>query len=250
MFTVRWLFYIQGQAPKAFSSAVSSSEKRKTGKGLGKGLPRARPLVANQALSSGCLSIRGLCLNLTTDKDLLGRKLLVTNCVVTLGERTWRVVHSLHAVHSAMQKVYSIISALFFLLTHIFWLSQLWLQRLNSLFSIPIFLPEACSLSSRPITSEVRVAWINLKWQDSEALRPEMPLAGHAQRGWHSLDVGLIECGSDNCNYPLTSCKSVALRDRLLRRLFNSSLEYDYMFCKGGIQYCGEYCVAGHHSPI
>lgn len=115
VFTVRRLFYIQGQAPKAFSSAVSSSERRKTGKGLGKGLPRAWPLVANQAFFPGCLSIRGLCLNLTTDKDLLEHKLLVTNCVVTLGKRTWRVLHSLHAVHSVMQKGNSIISVLFVL---------------------------------------------------------------------------------------------------------------------------------------
>lgn len=111
--TIRRLFYIQGQAPTAFCSAVSSSERRKTGKGLGKGLPRARPLVANQTLSPGCLSIRGLCLNLNTDKDLLRHKLLVTNCVVTLGKRTWRVGHSWHAVHSVMQKGNNITTVLF-----------------------------------------------------------------------------------------------------------------------------------------
>lgn len=71
VFTFRWLFYIQGQAPKAFSLAVSRSERRKTGKGLGKGLPRAWPLVANQTLSAGFLSIRGLCLNLTTRQRLV-----------------------------------------------------------------------------------------------------------------------------------------------------------------------------------
>lgn len=49
-------------------------------------------------------------------------------------------------------------------------------------------------------------------------------------KGRHSVDVDLIECHSDNCNYLLTSCKSVALRDRFLRRMFNSSSEYYYIF--------------------
>lgn len=69
--TSRWLFYIQGQAPQTFSSAVSRSERRKTGKGPGKGLPRAWPSVDNQALSAGCLSMTGLCLNLTRRQRLV-----------------------------------------------------------------------------------------------------------------------------------------------------------------------------------
>lgn len=69
-------------------------------------------------------------------------------------------------------------------------------------------------------------------------------------KGWHSVDVDLIECGSDNCNYLLTRCKSVTLRDRLLRRLQDlSSLAYDCMFCEE-IQYRREYCVAGHHMRV
>lgn len=62
-----WLFYIEGQAP----SAISKSERRKTGKGPGKGLLRAWPPGDNQSFSAGCLSMTGLCLNLTRRQRLV-----------------------------------------------------------------------------------------------------------------------------------------------------------------------------------
>lgn len=57
-------------------------------------------------------------------------------------------------------------------------------------------------------------------------------------KGWHSVNVDLIECDSNNCKYLLTGCKSVALRDGLLKRMFNSSLQYDCMFCKESHKSC------------
>lgn len=59
--------------------------------------------------------------------------------------------------------------------------------------------------------------------------------------------VDLIECGSDNRNYLLTSCKSVALRDRRLRRMFNSSMEFDYIF-RQAVQYCASAALRGNHA--
>jgi len=47
-----------------------------------------------------------------------------------------------------------------------------------------------------------------------------MPFAGRSQRA----DVGLIECGSDICNHLLTSCKALALRDRLFKENVQSEL--------------------------
>lgn len=152
MFTVRWLFYIQGQAPKVLSSAVSSSEKGKTGKGLGKGLARAWLLVANQTCSLGCLSMQDFCLNLTTDKDLLEHKLLVTNCVVTLGKCTWRVVQSLHAVHSVMHKKQQWTFFFFIMLPFV-----MYCHCILNLSCKDIFSP---CLSSCPITTKARVAMV------------------------------------------------------------------------------------------
>lgn len=59
------------------------------------------------------------------------------------------------------------------------------------------------------------------------------------------MDVDLIECGSDNCNYPLTSCKSVALRNRLLSRNVQSKLQMGST-CSARKFDTGTHCVAGH----
>lgn len=93
------------------------------------------------------------------------------------------------------------------------------------LFLYPSFALRRRSLSSSClITSEARVACINLDWQDSEAWNA---LCRTSIKGRHSGDVALMECGSDSFNYLLTRCKPVALRDGLLGRMFSPSSRYD-----------------------
>lgn len=105
----RWLFYIQGQAHEALSLAFSRSERMERGKGLGKvcrGLGLSKLIRLSLQASCPWEAFASMWLQ---DKDLFGHKLLVTNCAVTLGERTRSVVHSLHTAHS----VYSTASVLF-----------------------------------------------------------------------------------------------------------------------------------------
>lgn len=155
MFTVRWLFYIHGQAPKVLSLTVSSSESGETGKGLGQGGARAWLLVVNQTCSLGHMSMQDFYISVTTDKDLLGHKLLVTNCVVSLGNCIWRFVQCLHAVHSVMHKrrqnqwTFSFSSCYLLLRT-----VTAFLTRLTKTSFLPAVYPPV------PITTKARVAMV------------------------------------------------------------------------------------------
>ncbi len=97
-------------------------------------------------------------------------------------------LHSLHAVHSVMLRGNGTTSGFFFIVTQAFplYLPFIVFLTLTAMakFSILVamFLPEACSLFSFLITVKARVAWINLKWQDSEALRSEAPFAEPQKR--------------------------------------------------------------------
>lgn len=156
----------------------------------------------------------------------------MTNCVVTLGKRTWSVVHCAHAVQSVVLKGNGTTNVLYRHAT--FSPLPCFYSVLNSpsekaqssiLFLYPSFALRRRSLSSSClITSEARVACINLDWQDSEAWNA---LCRTSIKGRHSGDVALMECGSDSFNYLLTRCKPVALRDGLLGRMFSPSSRYD-----------------------
>lgn len=189
----------------------------KTGKGLGKGLPRAWPLVANQTLSLSISIFLSFRLTPTTVKDLSGHKLSVTNLV-----RLPQASEHVGTRHACSCRIggnnITRVRFSFFFSHYFFFLStSVSLQRLKrvSIHFTHLSLPEACFLFSRPIASKGGVARINLMWQESEAFTacPKMPRCRTFIKEKSSMDVDLTVCHSDNCNYALTSCKSVALRD-------------------------------------
>lgn len=153
----------------------------------------------------------------------------MTNCAVTLGG----LAHILHAVHSVTEKGDSIIMQIF-LLTYPRSMLNSHCKRLDSPFSLAVVLPAARSLFITP--SPANPEWHGLISSD----RIQRPYI----LGWH-MDVDLIECGSDNCNYPLTSCKSVGLRNRVLSRNVQSKLQMGST-CFAMKFDTGAHCVAGH----
>lgn len=156
----------------------------------------------------------------------------MTNCAVTLGG----LAHILHAVHSVTEKGDSIIMQIF-LLTYPHSMLNSHCKRLNSPFSLAVVLPTAHSLFITPSPE-----WHGLI--SSDRIQRPYILWRTLTNGWR-MDVDLIECGSDNCNYPLTSCKSVALRNRLLSRNVQSKLQMGST-CSARKFDTGTHCVAGH----
>lgn len=159
----------------------------------------------------------------------------MTNCAVTLGG----LAHILHAVHSVTEKGDSLIMQIF-LLTYPHSMLNSHCKRLDSPFSLAVVLPTARSLFITP--SLANPEWHGLI--SSDRIQRPYILWRTLTNGWH-MDVDLIECGSDNCNYLLTSCKSVGLRNRVLSRNVQSKLQMGST-CFAMKFDTGAHCVAGH----
>lgn len=149
-------------------------------------------------------------------------------------------MHILHAVHSVTVKGDSIIM-LISLLTCRYSMLNSGCKDLILHSLLAVVLPAACSLFITP--SLVNPEWHGLI--SSDRIQRPYILCRTFTNGWH-MDVDMIECGSDNCNYPLTSCKSVALRNRLLRRMFNPSFKCARMFGEEIQYWCVLCCGASH----
>lgn len=165
---------------EASSSAVSRSD---TGKGLERGLLRARPLVPNQLFSAGCLSNWGLCLNLTdktkTCKDVNSwwQTVLSPWASAHGASRTVRTQYSPSCWKAAVQPTFFIVTQPFLLYLAFIAFLTLPAKRLNPPFSFFIHLsPWGDAVYPPPASSQVKPEWRALISTD-RIQRPEMPFA-------------------------------------------------------------------------